>query len=165
MTEFKQKTEGTKRFISISGPIDEQTRFPAPDVHGLDLLEVNCERVGWINSIGVSKWIRWMDSVMEANASLSIVFERVPSLMVKMAAVVDEFFASRSAVRSFYITYSCTVCDSQTSILFENTADLDSEEFSDLGRVASSNACVKCGFPMELESNVLACEQMKRFIP
>lgn len=123
MSEFsvEQATEGDKLVLVFSGPIDENTQFPNPDLGGQSCLVLDFNDVTYINSIGIKGWIQWITPLAEKTA---VEFRRCPKAIIFQINMVKNFLPENGKVTSFYLPLFCEACDGEDSALLEVGQDI-----------------------------------------
>jgi DNA-directed RNA polymerase subunit RPC12/RpoP len=99
-------------------------------------LRVNCRGIQRINSIGVKAWLRFFQSVREANRK--IVFQECSIALVEQFNSIANF-ACGGTVESFYLPYMCEDCGKDVHIL-QNV-----ETFKRAGSKVADTKCPHCG--------------------
>ena len=138
---FEETTEGDNLVISLSGPIDENTSFPEPNLGSASCLVLDLNDVTYINSIGIKGWIQWISPISE---KASVEFRRCPKAIIFQINMVKNFLPDNGKVSSFYLPLYCESCDEEDSALLEVGKDvvLEGEQVS---IKADLSKCKHCG--------------------
>jgi anti-anti-sigma regulatory factor/DNA-directed RNA polymerase subunit RPC12/RpoP len=103
------KTIGGKVMISLDGIIDDSVDLaeligsvpPSCDV------EVDCEAISRINSLGIQEWIRYFGRLQANGARLHFV-ECSPAILAPFSDILN--FACGGTVESVNLPYRCAAC-------------------------------------------------------
>jgi hypothetical protein len=109
----------------LEGTLDEHAELPKLQTH--PLVQINLEQLTNINSIGVRKWIRWMQEMIQQP---KIVLDYCPVIFVKNLSSIKGMLTSNMQVNSFYVPYYNDTYGERKNILFRRGA-----EFHDDGRL------------------------------
>lgn len=114
------RLESGRALIKVSGPIDEHSDFgpllgallkaqgSGASVAAFDLSEVH-----QINSIGVKKWIGFLEAIQR---SFKLRFEKISEMIVAQANVISSMLGPQGTpVDTFSAPYLCDLCEKEFS--------------------------------------------------
>ena len=146
---LSQKPNKTE--IVISGPIDEEASLPSV---GADcrVLEVHLGAVSSVNSIGIRKWLLWMQDLTSLKIPIS--FFGVPRCVVLQMNMVQGFLPDSARVESFVVPMYCEKCERDTKLVATRTIIPTPEALSkiDLASVRKE-ICQKQDCQLEIDAN------------
>ena len=132
---------GSETSIVCTGPMDEHMDIPKVPVG--PLIRVDLQQVTYINSIGIRKWIRWVQA-MQAHSK--IILENCPAIFVKNIATIKGMVMPNISIQSFYVPYYCDETGERQNVLFR----LGMEFYED-GRVSPPKINESSPHPMEID--------------
>ncbi len=103
-----------KKLVVFSGAINEEASLPNLSDFKDSPLFIDLEGVNFINSLGIRKWMRWLDSI----EGFEIAFLRVPPVFIDQVNIVAGFLPEGGKVLSFFVPYVCEKCDSESLQLY-----------------------------------------------
>lgn len=102
---------------ALDGNIDESSDYSTFSPMNLTHITFNLEGIKLINSIGVQRWIQFLEGIP---AGITIAFEKCPLRIINQMNLFPEFTGGKPVeVKSFYAPYFCTACDSSFSSLID----------------------------------------------
>lgn len=142
--QLTQKTQTGKTVITLVGQIDENSDYTAVNFAGVREATFNFEGVSLINSTGLQRWVKFMESIP---ASITVSFERCPVRVIGQINMFPGFLAGRSvAITSFFAPYYCEPCDRSSHVLLDQASSAARAEDG-----APDLKCEKCGGGMEFD--------------
>ena len=105
--------------------INENTAFP--DISGQTEVTVDFENNKFINSLGISEWIKWISA---ANSS-RIVLLNVSSSFMHQAATVASMITENCAIKSFKVPIYSETAQQEKEILLQLDSDVDFDSQGD----------------------------------
>lgn len=104
-------TGGLNETNSLDNLVDQIDKFVLLDMEG----------VTYINSSGLASWLHFMSSLKRKNTN--VVFVRCSIPVVQQMNMIPQFIANFK-VKSFFAPYYCSACDTESSVLVDNTQAL-----------------------------------------
>lgn len=111
--------------IKIVGNIDASVDFPQITLVAGQLL-LDLESFHGISSIGIRRWILWLDSLRPKH----LILEKCSKPFVDQMNNVQHFVPRNCTVKSFYVPYYSPMTEGETQVLYEhgvNYATQDAE--------------------------------------
>lgn len=136
------KTVDDGLVITIAGVISERSTFPENPVQSPTSIWIDTSGVTRINSLGVSAWIHYMNTVCAGDTQ--VIFRPLSVALVSQTSMVSNFLGSAS-VDTFLAPYFCPDCEHVCEQAYG---------FSD--NVPESIACPKCQTAMEFDDDLNA---------
>lgn len=142
------KSNDEKLELIIEGPISEKTTLFGVNFTEAKKINLNLEKVTFINSIGVKNWITWTLRVPK-DAEIKIV--KSPYVIINQANIVQGFLQKNMQVDSFYAPFICDECSDEQSILLQRGSDFEyvSENKDSFFKLPENLKCKKCAGIME----------------
>ncbi len=110
---LQTKRTNSETLIALEGALDEQAELSK--VQPCPLLKIDLEKLVYINSIGIRKWIRWMQDV----ATLpQIEILHCPVIFVKNLSSIRGMVGANTRVESFYVPYYSEASGERRNVLF-----------------------------------------------
>ena len=134
--------------IYFSGKVNEDSDFSELPKSSEGKLIFDLEEVTLLNSAGLRLWILWMRSL---DASIKIVFQRCPRIVVDQMNILNGFVPPNSEVISFYVPYYCEECDNEDENLIENGKDFQQGEEINKNSEGLIRKCAKCNEEMDMD--------------
>lgn len=148
---------GSEYEFIIEGAIGEGSPLFGHDVRGASRIVINCEKMTYINSVGVKNWILWTVRVPKG---CPFILVNAPLVMINQVSTVMGFMPPSGVVESFQAPFVCTDCGSETTVLLTRGRDFEYASGSHSRKVKFPTAvCGKCRSEMEpdfLESKVFS---------
>lgn len=142
--QMNQKTQVGKTAIALVGQIDENSDYSTVSFAGVKEAVFNFEGVSLINSTGLQRWVKFMESIP---ASVSLSFEKCPVRVIGQINMFPGFLAGRSVtITSFFAPYYCEACDRSSHVLLDRKT-----HFAAPGQGAPETRCEKCNGAMEFD--------------
>jgi len=99
--------------VHLDGALDEHGELPK--VSAAPAIRVNLDKLLYINSIGVRKWIRWMQELADAGV---IYLEYCPVILIKSICSIKGMLGPNVRIESFYVPYYNEISDERKNVLF-----------------------------------------------
>ena len=147
MNNFKCYIESQEGFVCMefSGRMDEDMILPdRSQLEGKHVL-VDFEEVAFINSLGIRKWLMWI----EKHPFKSLRFKNLPLNVVDQVNMVEGFLPEDSQVESFYVPYYCEGCELETHHHFEEGREFCWGIKVPTDEELRSKKCEECGSGIE----------------
>ena len=126
-------------WVELAGRINEATDFkPLTKLPGP--LVIDLAGIERINSIGVRRWIFFVEHCEAAN--VEVVFVRCSAIMVQQMGMITNFMGSRSRVQSVLVPYVGVSCNHEHDELLEIAPG---------AQLRMELPCPKCRSPMRLD--------------
>lgn len=107
--------------LKLSGQIDEAADYSRIAHAGVSRIEFDFEKIGFINSTGLQRWIKFLQSI---DAKAKIAFTRCSIRVITQLNMFPGFLAGRNvAIDSFFAPYFCEACDQSCDLLLDVKAD------------------------------------------
>ena len=117
------ETNNSTLIISMDGKIEDQfSKFVlqlSSVIHKFQEVEINMDKITFINSPGIREWIRLM--VLLKNMKTAISF--CPPLIVNQINLVEGFVNKNTVMKSFYVSYYNEEKDIEKKILYVSGKD------------------------------------------
>jgi hypothetical protein len=135
MLKLSVKKDGKNTVVDLEGQIDETFSLEQelPDPEGP--LDLYCAKINRINSIGVKKWILYLQGIMKKT---EIRFFELSPAVVEQFNLISNFGAN-GTVMSLALPYECKSCQNLFCVV-----KLRSELVQTQGKL-STEKCPKCG--------------------
>lgn len=118
----------------LSGTINEDANFGSISTEEISQIHVDFEKVKYINSAGIKKWILWIKELQAKKKNFEMFFANCPSTIVEQMNVVKSFLPKVAVVRSFFVPFFCEICSVSDVCLyrlnFEFQKKANSENYS-----------------------------------
>jgi hypothetical protein len=134
-------TSDNEHYIIVSGSLDERANLPK--LTEASQVIINLEQLIYLNSIGVRKWIRWMQEMSNVK---SIVLEYCPSIFMKSLNSIKGVLPQNGRVISFYVPYYSDELQERKNVLFKMGTD-----FTEDGKITFPKILSPDGRPMEID--------------
>lgn len=156
MDELKvqQETDGNQLKLTFVGSITVTASFPVIKPGQFTQVTLDLDKVTYINSAGVRRWMLWNWNIEKDFNSKTVFFvDRIPSLLVKQTAMIRGFFPRQAVPRTVYASYYCSACDGIKDCLFDINKDFGDRSLETISKVLKTEVeCSKCKKPMDLDS-------------
>jgi hypothetical protein len=134
--------------ISLEGPISENTELFSLPIKSEPLVEVDMQKVTFINSIGVKNWITWTNKIPSQN---TVELQFCPTVIANQASSVHGFLPKNFYIKSFYAPFLCPDCSKDTTQLLERGKHFEFATKADAEwvKLPEKIMCPKCKNEME----------------
>jgi hypothetical protein len=133
---------GTTFQISVEGSVGEGAAIFAHDLRGATKVELNLEKLTYINSVGVKAWIQWL---MHVPASAPVIIKNAPLVIVNQASTVSGFLPLHAEIESFTAPFICPKCDTESNALLSRGKDYEYATKQAASTISVSTVlCAKC---------------------
>ncbi len=146
--EMITKVNGTRHELILEGPISEKTAIFDYNISQATEVDINMEKVTFINSIGVKNWINW---AINLSPRCRVSLRKCPYVIVNQVNIVQGFLPHNAKIESFIAPYLCDQCGLEAHILTERGKDYEyaTETHPKFARVMTNLPCTKCKGIME----------------
>jgi hypothetical protein len=147
--KLKQK----KIVVTLKGALNANTEFPKLTKDNANEILIDMDGVSYINSGGIKSWFVWFQDINQSLTGYPITFVKMPALSVRQAASIRGFIPQGSKVNSFYVPYFCESCNNNSSVLYKNGENWDSNwSREDKIKKISESRCPKCNSVVEIDA-------------
>lgn len=145
---MQAKVNGSKIECFLEGPINENCDLYDYDIRLAKELILDLEKVTFINSIGVKKWILWTVRI-PPNCSVAIL--KSPFMIVSQINTVLGFIPKNTILESFNAPFICSDCTSDQYFLLKrgDHFNYQSSTSEPLFKLPENFTCKKCNSLME----------------
>ena len=151
--KVRQICNGQSLHLEIAGAITVTAQFPNIPNSNFKEVVIDLEKVTYINSFGVRRWMLWNWNLEKDFAQTRLFFDRIPALLVRQTAIIKEFFPKQAIARSVYVSYFCTPCDELVDKLFDLAGELKTRDTKTMVQALQATvSCPRCQKPMALDS-------------
>lgn len=121
MAKIRKENDITGSRIYIDGPIDEMTDFSIYQIDQEKEINIYFEEIGFINSLGVREWVKWISSAPQAK----ILLYNCPAIVIDQCNLFYNFFPANSQVMSFFVPFFSEKTGEEKKLLFTIGKDFD----------------------------------------
>jgi hypothetical protein len=135
---IEQKEEAGTLRLTLSGQIDEAADYSPVAHQGKKRIEFDFEKVGFINSTGLQRWIKFLQAIAPETV---VAFTRCSIRVVTQLNMFPGFLAGRKvAIDSFFAPYFCEACDQACELLL----DVKKHQADLMAARAPKQQCPRC---------------------
>ncbi len=140
-----KNVSGGALMVSFVGQIDAGADYSSLQFTGVSKAVFNFQGINLINSAGIQKWVKFMESLPD---ELNIVFEVCPASIVNQINLFANFTGGKKVeFTSFIAPFFCEKCDEENDML------LKAKDIVSHGDVTvPTPPCPTCGTTMEFDS-------------
>lgn len=143
---MKAKKTGTVFDFVLEGSIGESSPLFGYDLKEASQVNIDAEKMTYINSIGVKNWILWSVKIPRA---CKFILRKAPLVMINQAATVVGFLPLGGYVESFNAPYACD-CGAERMVLLTEGKDYHYATPSKTREINLPEVkCAKCAQDME----------------
>lgn len=135
MVNIIKEQKGNVLSVRLVGSIEETVSFDQIIGQTGGELHVYCKEVPRINSVGVKGWIKYFQTLQQANVRLT--FFECSTAIVEQINLISNFVCG-GTVESICVPYSCGQCKSEFIAVFK------AAEIKSMGQMVPELKCAKC---------------------
>lgn len=127
--------------LSIKGEVIETAQFP-DDIAGIGLqptIRVDLSGVDRFNSIGVKKWIFFMQAIRQNQPQAKVTLSACSVVVVEQINLYGAAFTAGGEVVSLFVPFRCEACAHQSPVR------MLAEDVKRSGYKVANQACERCG--------------------
>jgi len=155
MTEFKVdlQKDGSQWHMTLSGSLNENSELQPID-GSPQKLTIDFKGVGFINSLGIRRWLLWITELND----LEIELQNVTRPVLEQINLVEGFITSKTRVLSIVAPIFCDECDHEETLDLNQGVHYNLQNQKYLG---FDKKCPECQTAMELDGKP---EKLFRFL-
>ncbi len=144
---YENLQEDETVILKVHGFIDENAEFPEISTLKAGHLVLDLEDVQLINSIGIRKWVLWLQ-----NSTIPVTLRRCAPPIIEQVNILLGFIPEGAVVESFFIPFFCEKCNKNVNVLVTEGADYTLPG-AHRGKIEapSSQKCKVCSSPLEMD--------------
>jgi hypothetical protein len=150
MTQFtvKVQVDGKTQSWVAQGSLNEHANFPKA-LAGIETLKLDLRGVDFMNSVGITVWLRWLKESLALNPKISFEFSGVPYFLNRVFSEIKGMVPPKFKIKSLFVPYYCKPCDKNQTRLFTEGEEYEIQPR--LSLVPPMVTCAKCRGPMEMD--------------
>lgn len=143
-SQFKKKYEIKHHIYSIvlQGSINDTADFGAIPTEEVHQVHIDLDKVKYINSTGIKKWIMWTTQLKSKHKKVELFLSHCRQPIVDQINSVRGFLPAWATVKSFYVPFHCEVCNASDNYLYRLNHEYDRNQKSSPFLIAHPK--VKC---------------------
>lgn len=145
----KHEDNGLKIFFI--GNIAGNSHLPDLSKENVQTFIFDFRKMSYLNSIGIAKWVTWINDLIKSIPKTKITFENCPQIFVNQINTIKDFLPDSASVESFAVPYYCEDCNLSTMVTYHLGKEYIISEELGLRFYHPDVDCKKCEQPMELD--------------
>lgn len=114
------------------GSLDEDVQLDPSLLTGVEVAEIDFNKLTRMNSIGIREWIQWISSA----PSVNYIFSFCPKFFIQQANSMAGFIPPKAKFRSFYVPYFNEDSGNERDFLFSDGRDYHWDKLHRLDHVS-----------------------------
>lgn len=147
-------SSGPKMFIKLVGQIAEDATFAQLNLDGRLELHINTGGIDYINSAGISSWVKWIGQLKSKYPLVTIFLDDVPYTLLKQVTTVDNFLPENSGIGSILVPFTCDDCFKSIDKVFVMGKDFSSPPTAEeLVETFEKGLPCECGQTLQVDAH------------
>lgn len=109
--------------LILEGSLNEGASFGNIDLSSVQEMFIDFNGLGFINSTGIGKWVKWMQVLEVDHPGITLNFCNCPKIIIDQVNAVRGFLPKTAKIESFWLPYYCEESDRREFILLSRGKD------------------------------------------
>lgn len=120
---IKHSTNSGITELVLEGSLNESANFSDITLSSVDEIYIDFNALSFINSTGISQWVKWMTQLESDHPGIKLNFYNCPKIIIDQVNAVKGFLPKSGKIESFWLPFYCDESDRREFALMTRGKD------------------------------------------